>query len=44
MDPDRPAIKERIEKAAGQAGFEITHIETFLPKDYIFVLHVKNTR
>ena len=44
MDPDRPTIKERIEKAAGEAGFEITRIETFLPKDYIFVLHVKNTR
>ncbi len=44
IDPNRPTIKERIEKAAGEAGFEIIQIETFLPKDYIFILKVKNMR
>ncbi len=42
IDPDRPTIKQRIEKAAAEAGFEITRMETFLPKDYIFILEVKN--
>ncbi len=42
IDPNRPTIKERIEKAAGEAGFEIMRVETFLPKDYIFILKVKN--
>jgi len=44
IDPHRPTIKERVEKAAGEAGFEIMRIETFLPKDYIFILEVKNSR
>jgi ubiquinone/menaquinone biosynthesis C-methylase UbiE len=44
IDPNRPTIKERVEKAAGEAGFEIIRIETFLPKDYIFILQVKNGR
>lgn len=44
IDPNRPTIKERVEKAAGEAGFEIIRVETFLPKDYIFILHVKNTQ
>ncbi len=44
IDPNRPTIKERIEKAAREAGFEIIRVETFLPKDYIFILKVKNTR
>ncbi len=44
IDPNRPTIKERIEKAAGEAGFEIQRVETFLPKDYIFILQVKNNR
>lgn len=44
LDPNRPTIKERIEKAAGEAGFKIVRVETFLPKDYIFILQVKNTR
>jgi ubiquinone/menaquinone biosynthesis C-methylase UbiE len=43
IDPNRPTIKERVEKAAREAGFEIIRVETFLPKDYIFILHVKNT-
>ncbi len=44
IDPNRPTIKERIENAAGQAGFEIKRVESFLPKDYIFILQVKNNR
>ncbi len=44
IDPRRPTIRERIEKAAGEAGFEIIRVETFLPKDYIFILQVKNIR
>jgi ubiquinone/menaquinone biosynthesis C-methylase UbiE len=44
IDPNRPTIKERIEKAAGEAGFGIIRIETFLPKDYIFILQVKKIR
>ncbi len=44
IDPNRPTIKERVEKAAGEAGFELVRVETFLPKDYIFVLQVKNPR
>jgi SAM-dependent methyltransferase len=44
INTNRPTIKERIEKAAGEAGFEIQRVETFLPKDYIFVLQIKNNR
>jgi ubiquinone/menaquinone biosynthesis C-methylase UbiE len=43
IDPNRPTIKQRVEKAAEESGFEIVRIETFLPKDYIFILKVKNT-
>ena len=42
IDPNRPSIRERVEKAAGEASFEILRVETFLPKDYIFILKVKN--
>ena len=38
---DLPTLKERIEKAAAASGFEIARVETFLPKDYIFVLRTK---
>ncbi len=41
LAPDRLTIKERVEKAAEEAGFEIIRIETFLPKDYIWFLRVK---
>ncbi len=44
IDANRPTIKERVEKAAEEGGFELVRIETFLPLDYIFVLQVKNTR
>jgi SAM-dependent methyltransferase len=44
IDPNRPTIKERIEKAAGEAGFKIQRVEIFLPKDYIFILQAKNNR
>jgi ubiquinone/menaquinone biosynthesis C-methylase UbiE len=33
-----PTIKERIEKSAREAGYEIIRTETFLPEDYIFIL------
>jgi len=36
-----PKIKERIEKSAKEAGFELVKVETFLPKDYIFILRPK---
>lgn len=42
LDPDRPTIKERIEKGGAEAGFELVRIETFLPKDTIYILKVKN--
>lgn len=38
-----PKIKERIEKSAGIAGYEIIRVETFLPKDLIFILKVKDS-
>jgi SAM-dependent methyltransferase len=44
IEPNRPTIKERVEKAADEAGFEIIRIDTFLPLDYIFILQEKNTR
>jgi ubiquinone/menaquinone biosynthesis C-methylase UbiE len=39
-----PTIKERIEKSAGISGFEIVRVETFLPKDFIFILKVKDQK
>ena len=44
IDEDRPTIKERVEKAAEEGGFELVRVETFLPLDYIFILQAKNTR
>ncbi len=41
IDPDRPTIKERIEKGGAEAGFELVRIENFLPKDTIYILKVK---
>ncbi|NOU18656.1 MAG: class I SAM-dependent methyltransferase [Bacteroidales bacterium] len=37
-----PTIKERIEKSAKESGFEIIKVETFLPKDKIYILKIKN--
>lgn len=37
-----PTIKERIEKSAKECGFIIEKTETFLPKDYIFILKQTN--
>ena len=42
LDPDRPTIKERIEKGGAEAGFELVQTLTFLPKDTIYILKVKN--
>ncbi len=37
-----PKIRERIEKSAAAAGFELVRVETFLPKDLIFILRLKD--
>ena len=44
LDPDRPTIRERIEKGAAEAGFELVRIETFLPKDSIYILKVNTNQ
>jgi len=44
IEPNRPTIKDRVKKAADEAGFDIVRIDTFLPLDYIFILRAKNTR
>lgn len=36
--PHPPTIRERVEKSARAAGYELLKVETFLPKDYIFIL------
>lgn len=41
VDPKRPTIRQRIEKAAIEGGFELVRVYSFLPKDYIFVLEIK---
>jgi hypothetical protein len=33
--------KEKIEREAGQAGFELVRVEDFLARDNLFVLRVK---
>jgi ubiquinone/menaquinone biosynthesis C-methylase UbiE len=43
LDPDRLTIKERIETGADEAGFELVRMETFLPKDTIYILKIKNS-
>jgi predicted peptidase len=40
-DPDEATSVEKMQKEAGEAGFELVRIETFLEKDTIFVLRVK---
>jgi hypothetical protein len=44
-EPDRPTLRERIEKAALEAGFELKMIrlESFLPGDDIYILETKAT-
>jgi len=37
-----PTIQERIERSAAAAGFELVRVETFLPKDLIFILRPKD--
>jgi ubiquinone/menaquinone biosynthesis C-methylase UbiE len=41
LDADRLTIKERIEKAAAESGFELVRTDGFLPKDTLFFLQVK---
>lgn len=42
--PSRPTIKEKIENGYAEAGFKFLRMETFLPKDDIYILRVKDTR
>lgn len=44
LDPDRPTIKQRVEKAAEEAGFKLVRMETFLPKDVIYILKSSTAR
>jgi ubiquinone/menaquinone biosynthesis C-methylase UbiE len=37
-NPAYPPIKERVEKSAKAAGYEVVRIETFLAEDYIYIL------
>jgi ubiquinone/menaquinone biosynthesis C-methylase UbiE len=41
-DVKAPTIRERIEKSAEAAGFELVRVETFLPKDLIFILRLED--
>jgi len=42
-ESNRPAsILEKIKEEAGEAGFELLLVETFLPRDYICILRVKD--
>ena len=42
LDPNRPTIKERIETGAAATGYKVVKILTFLPKDTIYILQVKD--
>ena len=42
FDPNRPTIKERIETGAAATGYKVVKILTFLPKDTIYILQVKD--
>jgi ubiquinone/menaquinone biosynthesis C-methylase UbiE len=37
-----PPIRERVERSAAAAGFELVRVETFLPEDIIFILRAKS--
>lgn len=39
-DSHRPTTQASVEKEVGKAGFELIRMETFLPKDNIFILRV----
>ncbi len=41
IEPDRLTIKERIKKECAEAGFELVRIDSFLPKDDIYILKLK---
>jgi len=41
IDSDRPSTKERVEKEALEAGYELVEMLTFLPMDNIFILKLK---
>jgi ankyrin repeat protein/SAM-dependent methyltransferase len=39
---DHGISPERMRRDAGQAGFEVVHIEDFLPEDLIFILKIRD--
>lgn len=41
-DVSVPRIKERIQRSAQNAGYDIIRVEKFLPRDYIFILKPKD--
>ena len=43
VESDRATVRERIEKAAGEAGFELKliQLESFLPRDDIYILNAR---
>ena len=40
-DSPEATTKEKLEKDGGEAGYEVIRVETFLPKDNIFILKAK---
>ncbi|TFG79924.1 MAG: methyltransferase domain-containing protein [Chrysiogenales bacterium] len=38
LDSKRPSSRKSLEKEAGAAGFKLVRMETFLPRDLIFIL------
>ena len=38
LDSPRPSSKERVASEAREAGFELVRIDTFLPRDVIYIL------
>ena len=42
IEPDRLTISEQIKKVGAEAGFELIRTESFLPKDDIYILKVKD--
>lgn len=41
-DSDRSTTKERVEREAAEAAYELVKVDTFLPKDLIFTIRVKH--
>ncbi|MFC2158295.1 class I SAM-dependent methyltransferase [Acidobacteriota bacterium] len=41
-DSDRPTTRERVEREAREAGYELIRMESFLPEDDIYILKIKD--